>query len=155
MGHRGGKKAATKQTGEITAKVEQTRLILMMNLISPRLSWAGNIGAQSWRFPNWYTIKCTDAYGGDCFRLLTPPPPPLPLENHKNLVCYFSNTGLDPPGKSQSQPSLSRYHWPASQTPFKWCFAGGHFLTLFRLGLNLIKIYNSMFSGTLSECQTV
>ena len=53
--------------------------------------------------------------------------PPPPLENYKNIV-FLSNTGRDPlknPKLLPSQHSMLGYHRPASETPFKWCFAGG------------------------------
>ena len=49
-----------------------------------------------------------------------------PLENHKNIVC-FSNTGPDPLKivKLPSQFSILGHNRHASETPFKWRFAGG------------------------------
>ena len=54
-----------------------------------------------------------------------------PLKNHKNIV-FFSNTGPDPLKITmlQSQHSMFGQHRPASETPFKWCFAGGPMMAL-------------------------
>ena len=51
---------------------------------------------------------------------------PPPLKNHKN-IGFLSNSGLDPLKytKLPSQHSLSGHHQHASETPFKWRFAGG------------------------------
>ena len=50
----------------------------------------------------------------------------IPLENHKN-IGFFSNTGLDPLKivKLPSQLSIFGHNRHASETPFKWWFAGG------------------------------
>ena len=50
----------------------------------------------------------------------------LPLENHKN-IGFLSNTGPDPLKitKLPSQQSMKGHHRNASETPFKWRFAGG------------------------------
>ena len=51
---------------------------------------------------------------------------PDPLENYKN-IAFLSNTGPDPLNitKLPIQHSMLGHHRPASETPFKWCFAGG------------------------------
>ena len=56
--------------------------------------------------------------------------PGPPLENHKNigfLENFLSNTGPDPLKitKLPIQHSMFGHHRPASETPFKWRFAGG------------------------------
>ena len=52
--------------------------------------------------------------------------PYSPLKNHKN-IGFLSNTGPDPLKitKLLSQHSMLGHHRPASETPFKWRFAGG------------------------------
>ena len=52
-----------------------------------------------------------------------PPPPP---ENYKNIE-FLSTTGPDPLKitKLPIQHSMLGHHRPASETPFKWRFAGG------------------------------
>ena len=49
-----------------------------------------------------------------------------PLKTHKNLG-FLSNTGSDPLKitKLPSQYSMLGHHQPASETSFKWRFAGG------------------------------
>ena len=49
-----------------------------------------------------------------------------PLENYKYTV-FLSNTGPDPLKitKLPIQHSMLGHHRPASETPFKWRFAGG------------------------------
>ena len=49
---------------------------------------------------------------------------PLP-KNHKN-IGFLSNTGLDPLKitKLSSQHSMLGHHRHASETPFRWRFAG-------------------------------
>ena len=49
-----------------------------------------------------------------------------PLKNHKN-IGFPSNTGTDSLKitKLPKQHSMLGNHWPASETPFKWCFVGG------------------------------
>ena len=54
--------------------------------------------------------------GGGC---RTPPP----LENHKK-IGFLSNTGQDSL-KTHSQHPMLGHHRHASETPFKWRFAGG------------------------------
>ena len=51
---------------------------------------------------------------------------PDPPKNHKN-IGFLCNTGPDPlkTTKLPSQHSMSGHHRPASETPFKWRFAGG------------------------------
>ena len=52
---------------------------------------------------------------------------PPPLKRHKNKG-FLSNTGLDPLKNHKaaiSQHSMLGHHQPASETPFKWRFAGG------------------------------
>ena len=51
---------------------------------------------------------------------------PDPLENYKN-IGFLSNTGPDPLKitKLQSQHLMMGHQRPASETPFKWRFAGG------------------------------
>ena len=52
--------------------------------------------------------------------------PPEPLKNHRNHG-FLSNTGPDPLKiiKLLSQHSMLGHHLHASETPFKWRFAGG------------------------------
>ena len=63
---------------------------------------------------------CADPDGG------TGGPDPPPFENHKN-IGFFSNTGPDPLKivKLPSQLSIFGHNRHASETPFKWLFAGG------------------------------
>ena len=65
--------------------------------------------------------SCADPEGGQGVR--TPPPP---LENYKN-IGFLSNTGPDPLKitKLPIQHSMLCHYRPASETPFKWRFAGG------------------------------
>ena len=51
---------------------------------------------------------------------------PDPLKNYKNIGSP-RNTGPDPLKITQipSQPSMLGHHRHASETPFKWRFAGG------------------------------
>ena len=53
-------------------------------------------------------------------------PDPPPLKNHKNLG-FLSNTGLDSLKitKLPRQHLMFDHHRHASETPFKWRFAGG------------------------------
>ena len=53
-------------------------------------------------------------------------------KNHKN-VGFLSNTGPDPLKSTRlpSQHSMLDHHRPASETPFKWCFAGGPMMARF------------------------
>ena len=53
-------------------------------------------------------------------------PDPPPLKNHKN-IGFLSNFGPDPLQitKLLSQHSMLGHHQHASETPFKWRFAGG------------------------------
>ena len=55
---------------------------------------------------------------------LSPPPPP-PLKNHIN-IGFLSNTDPDPLEikKLPSHHSMLGHHRPASESPFKWRFAG-------------------------------
>ena len=48
-----------------------------------------------------------------------------PLKNHKNIEFAF-NTGLDPLKNQKATKSafIVSHHRPASETPFKWRFAG-------------------------------
>ena len=64
--------------------------------------------------------SCADAEAGDRG------PDPPPLKNHKN-IGFLRNTGLDPLKitKLPSHHSMFGHHRHASETPFKWCFAGG------------------------------
>ena len=57
---------------------------------------------------------------------------PFPPENHKNKG-FLINTGVDPLKitKLQSQNSMLGHHRPASETPFKWRFAGGPMMARF------------------------
>ena len=52
--------------------------------------------------------------------------PQSPLNNHKH-IGFLSNTGPDllKITKLPSQYSMLGPHWHASETPFKWRFAGG------------------------------
>ena len=54
-----------------------------------------------------------------------------PLENYKN-IGFLSNTGPDPLKitKLPKQHSMLGHHRPASETPFKWHFAGGPLMAL-------------------------
>ena len=49
-----------------------------------------------------------------------------PLENYKK-IGFLSNTSPVPLKitKLPSQHSMLGHHWPYSEMPFKWCFAGG------------------------------
>ena len=49
-----------------------------------------------------------------------------PLKNHKN-IGFLSNTVLDPLENHKAYRPAFRVgqHRPASETPFKWRFAGG------------------------------
>ena len=49
-----------------------------------------------------------------------------PLKNHKN-IGFLNNICSDTLKitKLQSQHSMLGHHQPASEAPFKWCFAGG------------------------------
>ena len=53
-------------------------------------------------------------------------PDPPPLENYKN-IGFLSKTGQDPLKitKLPIHHSMLGHHRPASETPFKWRFAGG------------------------------
>ena len=53
------------------------------------------------------------------------PDPPSPLENFKN-IGFFNDTGPDPLKitKLPIQHSMIGHYRPASETPFKWRFAG-------------------------------
>ena len=55
-----------------------------------------------------------------------------PLKNHKN-IGFLSNTGLDPLKITNlpSQQSMLGHHRHASETPFKWRFAGGPMMARF------------------------
>ena len=68
----------------------------------------------------WFRHVICGSIGGQGVR--TPPP----LENYK-MIGFLSNTGPDPLKitKLPSQHSMLGQHRPASETPFKWCFAGG------------------------------
>ena len=48
------------------------------------------------------------------------------MQNHKN-IGFPSDTGPDPLKitKLSSEHSMLGHHWHASETPLKWCFAGG------------------------------
>ena len=50
----------------------------------------------------------------------------IPLKNHKS-IGFLSNTDPDPVNitKLPSQHSILGHHWHASETLFKWRFAGG------------------------------
>ena len=52
---------------------------------------------------------------------------PDPLENYKKNIGFLSNTGphLLKITKLPSQHSMLGHNRPTSETPFKWCFAGG------------------------------
>ena len=58
--------------------------------------------------------------------------PDSPLKNHKN-TGFFSNTCPDPIKitKLSSQHSMLGRHQHASETPFKWRFAGGQMMACF------------------------
>ena len=49
-----------------------------------------------------------------------------PLEDDKN-IGFLSSAGPDSfkITKLPSQHSILGHHWQPSETPFKWCFAGG------------------------------
>ena len=55
-----------------------------------------------------------------------------PPENLKNIV-FLRNTGLDQLKikKLPSQHSMLGHHWHASETPFKWRFAGGSMIAAY------------------------
>ena len=78
-------------------------------------SWSYSLGL------TWLeTPTCADPEGATGVR--TPPPP---LENHKD-IGFYSNTGQDPLKitKLPSQHSMLGHDRHASETPFKWRFAG-------------------------------
>ena len=52
------------------------------------------------------------------------------MKNHKNIGS-LSNTGPDTlkNHKATKPDSMLGRHRPASETPFKWCFAGGPMMT--------------------------
>ena len=55
-----------------------------------------------------------------------------PLKTHKN-IGFLSNTGPDPlKNHKATQPAFNvgGHHRPSSETPFKWCFAGGPVMAL-------------------------
>ena len=54
-------------------------------------------------------------------------PDPPPLENHKKIYVFFSNTGPDPHKivKLPSQLSILGHIRHASETPFKWRLLAG------------------------------
>ena len=59
-----------------------------------------------------------------------PPPPPEKSQKYRFFEQYWSGS----PEKSKklpSQHSMLGHHWHASETPFKWRFAGGPMMTLF------------------------
>ena len=73
-----------------------------------------------------YTVVCPCMYGsrgegGGGQGVRTPL-----QENYKN-IGFLSNTGPDPLKitKLPIQHSMLGHNRPASETPFKWCFAGG------------------------------
>ena len=53
--------------------------------------------------------------------------PDHPLPEKSQNIGSLSNTGLVPckTTKLQSQHLVMGHHWPASESPFKWRFAGG------------------------------
>ena len=53
-------------------------------------------------------------------------PPPPPLKNHKS-IGFLCNTGPDPlKNHKATKPAFNLGHYRhASETPFKWRFAGG------------------------------
>ena len=55
--------------------------------------------------------------------------PPPPLKIHKNMG-FLSKTGPDPVKnhKATKPAAMLGHHWPARETPFKWCFAGGQMI---------------------------
>ena len=55
---------------------------------------------------------------------------PPPLKNQKN-IGFLSNSGPDPLKirKLPNQQSMLGHHQHASETPFKWRFAGGPMMT--------------------------
>ena len=59
-----------------------------------------------------------------------------PLKNH-NSISSLSNTGPDPlkMTKLPNQHSMSGHRWHASETPFKWRFAGGPLIVAFHSSL--------------------
>ena len=78
-----------------------------------------------------------------------------PLENYKN-IGFLSNTGPDPLKitKLSSQHSMFGHHRPASETPFKWHFAGGQLMARYN-GIwilpTLIKLKKTHQSGVPSD----
>ena len=64
---------------------------------------------------------CADPEGGGGGQEVQTPP-----GNYKN-IGFLGNTGPDPLiiTKLPIQHSMLGHHRPASETPFKWCFAGG------------------------------
>ena len=67
-------------------------------------------------------LLCADPEGAG---VRTPPPPPPEKITHKNIE-FLSKTGPDSlkNTKLPSQHSMSSHHLPASETSFKWPFAG-------------------------------
>ena len=57
----------------------------------------------------------------------------VPEKSQIDSIEFFSNTGPDPLKitKLPSQHSMLGHHRPASETPFKWRFAGGPMMALF------------------------
>ena len=54
-----------------------------------------------------------------------PPPPPPPPKSHKH-IGFLSNTGPDLlKNDKATKPAMLGHRWHASETPFKWRFAGG------------------------------
>ena len=83
-------------------------------VIDARTTHKANTATKALTWPH----PCADPEGG---RVAGPP-----LENKKN-IGFLSNTGPDPLKitKLPIQHSISDHHRPASETPFKWRFAGG------------------------------
>ena len=60
-----------------------------------------------------------------------------PLKNHKNVGFLAKLVQiLEKITKLPSQHSMLGYHRPASETPFKWRFAGGPMMALFKCYLD-------------------
>ena len=53
-----------------------------------------------------------------------------PTQTNYKKIGFLRNTGPDPLKitKLLSQHLMLGHNWPASETPFKWCFVGGPFM---------------------------
>ena len=58
-------------------------------------------------------------------------PDPLPLKNHKIYGSVPTCSGSLKNHKATKPGSMLGHHWLASETPFKWRFAGGPMMARF------------------------